>query len=46
MARPLTPAEEARRELSRAVFPFVRDFYAGWLDELGADPHYRVSGRR
>jgi cytosine/adenosine deaminase-related metal-dependent hydrolase len=45
LARPLTPAEQARRDLSRAVFPHVRDFYAGWLDGLGDDPHYRVSGR-
>jgi 5-methylthioadenosine/S-adenosylhomocysteine deaminase len=32
-ARPLTPAEEARRELAHAVFPWVQGFYDGWLDE-------------
>lgn len=44
-ARPLTSAELSRRELSRAVFPFVKRFYDGYLDGLGADPHYRSSGR-
>ena len=32
LARPLTAEEEARRVLSRAVFPHVRAFYDGWLD--------------
>jgi cytosine/adenosine deaminase-related metal-dependent hydrolase len=44
-ARPLTPAEAARRDLARAIFPHVRAFYADWLDGLGDEPHYRPSGR-
>ena len=31
-AAPLTPDEEHRRRLGRAVFPHVRKFYEGWLD--------------
>src|SRR6267142_3655957 len=30
---PLTPDEETRRRLSREVFPVVKRFYDGWLDE-------------
>jgi 5-methylthioadenosine/S-adenosylhomocysteine deaminase len=45
-ARPLTQAEQERRLLSRAVFPHVERFYDGWLEELGDDPFYRMSGRR
>jgi cytosine/adenosine deaminase-related metal-dependent hydrolase len=45
MRRPLTAAEEERRALARAVFPHVRRFYDGYLDGLGDDPFYRVSGR-
>lgn len=45
MARPLTPEEEARRQLARDVFPHVRSFYDGWLEKLGDEPHYRPSGR-
>ncbi|WP_376093621.1 amidohydrolase family protein [Roseomonas sp. CCTCC AB2023176] len=33
LARPLTPEEEARRVFARDVFPHVRAFYDGWLDE-------------
>jgi 5-methylthioadenosine/S-adenosylhomocysteine deaminase len=46
LAQPLTPAEEERRVLARDVFPHVARFYEGWLDGLGDEPHYRVSGRR
>jgi 5-methylthioadenosine/S-adenosylhomocysteine deaminase len=42
---PLQPAEEQRRELSPAVFPYVKQFYAGWLDEGTRDPFYRPSSR-
>ena len=42
---PLTPEEEARRELSRAVFPLVKRFYDGWLDEDARVPFYRPSSR-
>jgi cytosine/adenosine deaminase-related metal-dependent hydrolase len=42
---PLTPEEEARRALSRAVFPAVQRFYEGWLDESARTPFYRPSAR-
>jgi cytosine/adenosine deaminase-related metal-dependent hydrolase len=42
---PLQPAEERRRELSPAVFPYVKQFYEGWLDESARDPFYRPSSR-
>jgi predicted amidohydrolase YtcJ len=42
---PLTPDEEARRDLSRAVFPVVKGFYDGWLDENARSPFYRPSAR-
>ena len=35
---PLTAEEEARRALSRAVFPVVQRFYDGWLDESARTP--------
>jgi cytosine/adenosine deaminase-related metal-dependent hydrolase len=41
----LTPAEEERRRLAKAVFPHVRAFYDGYLAGTGDDPHYRSSGR-
>lgn len=44
-AMPMTPAEQERRALARAVFPYATQFYDGWLDELAADPHYRTSGK-
>jgi hypothetical protein len=43
---PLTPAEEHRQQLAREVFPYVRDFYDGWLDETACEPFYRPSSRR
>lgn len=42
---PLQDAERSRRELSPAVFPYVRHFYEGWLDESSRDPFYRPSSR-
>jgi 5-methylthioadenosine/S-adenosylhomocysteine deaminase len=42
---PLTPEEQGRRRLSREVFPVVRRFYAGWLDEATRVPFYRPSSR-
>jgi 5-methylthioadenosine/S-adenosylhomocysteine deaminase len=42
---PLQPAEERRRALSPAVFPYVKHFYDGWLDEKARDPFYRPSSR-
>jgi 5-methylthioadenosine/S-adenosylhomocysteine deaminase len=43
---PFQPAEERRRELSPAVFPHVKRFYEGWLDEQARDPFYRPSSRQ
>ncbi len=45
LRRPLTPDEEHRRRLGRAVFPHVKRFYAGWLDPGSLDPFYRQSSR-
>ena len=45
LRRPLTPEEEHRRRLSRALFPHVRRFYEGWLDAAAFDPFYRQSSR-
>ena len=43
---PLTAPEERRRRLAREVFPHVRRFYDGWLDEAPRDPFYAPSARR
>lgn len=43
---PLTPEEEHRQHLGRAVFPYVQRFYDGWLDEAAREPFYRPSSRR
>ena len=43
---PLQAAERSRRALSPAVFPHVRRFYEGWLDDSVRDPFYRPSSRR
>ena len=42
---PLTPEEEGRRRLSREVFPVIKRFYDGWLDEDARVPFYRPSSR-
>jgi hypothetical protein len=42
---PLQATEQSRRELSPAVFPYVKGFYEGWLDEGTRDPFYRPSSR-
>ena len=42
---PLQPHELRRRELSRAVFPHVKRFYDGWLDEAARKPFYAPSSR-
>jgi len=42
---PLRPDEEHRRRVARAVFPYVRRFYDGWLDERARDPYYRQNSR-
>ena len=41
----LTPEEKRRRRLSREVFPVMKRFYAGWLDEGTRQPFYRPSSR-
>jgi len=41
----LTPEEKHRRRLSREVFPVMKRFYAGWLDEGTRQPFYRPSSR-
>jgi cytosine/adenosine deaminase-related metal-dependent hydrolase len=41
---PLTPDEVRRRELSRALFPYVRRFYDGWILPAGA-PFYAPNQR-
>jgi hypothetical protein len=43
---PLQPAEQDRRALAPAVFPYVKRFYAGWLEGSTCDPFYRPSARR
>jgi len=45
LAVPPTAEEEARRRLSREVFPVVQRFYDGWLDESARVPFYRPSSR-
>jgi 5-methylthioadenosine/S-adenosylhomocysteine deaminase len=45
MKAPLTPAELDRVTLAKSVFPYVKKFYDGYLDGIGMDPHYRVSGK-
>jgi len=42
---PLTPEEEGRRRLAREIFPVLRRFYDGWLDESARVPFYRPSSR-
>jgi 5-methylthioadenosine/S-adenosylhomocysteine deaminase len=46
LSRPRTQEEEQRRALSRAVFPHVKNFYAGYLDsEAARAPFYAPSSR-
>ncbi len=44
LARPLTPRETRRVELSRALLPHVNRWFANWELELAA-PHYRYNSR-
>src|SRR5262249_35466580 len=41
----LTPEEERRRRLPCEVFPVVKRFYDGWLDDGARQPFYRPSSR-
>lgn len=44
---PLSPGEEAGRELSRRLQPFLRSYYSGWLDdEITASPSSQTRDRR
>ena len=45
MTQPLTPAEEARRQLATDVMPFVRRFYDGYLDGMPREPHTMLNSR-
>ncbi|MGE0718175.1 MAG: amidohydrolase family protein [Alphaproteobacteria bacterium] len=45
LARPRTPEEERRRDLSRRVFPHVKAFYDGYVPDALPEPFYRTSGR-
>jgi hypothetical protein len=42
---PLTPEEQRRQDMARAIFPHVQQFYDGWLDESSHDPFYQASAR-
>ena len=45
LCSPPTEEDNQRRRLSRAIFPYVRQFYTGWLDEKALDPFYRQNSR-
>jgi len=46
LSRPRTPAEVQRRQLSQAVFPHVKQFYADYLNgEPPRQPFYGPSSR-
>jgi cytosine/adenosine deaminase-related metal-dependent hydrolase len=45
MSKPRTPEEIARRELGLAVFPYVKQFYEGYLREAERPPFYAPSSR-
>ncbi len=42
---PLSERERRRRDLMREVFPAVRDFYAGYLDDQRREPFYEMNAR-
>ena len=45
MAQPLSDEERQRIVFARQLMPQVRQFYQGYLEGLGQDPHYRSSAR-
>jgi cytosine/adenosine deaminase-related metal-dependent hydrolase len=45
LRRDLTPEEEERRRLAKAVLPHVRAFYDGYYDPGSYQPFYRPSSR-
>lgn len=42
---PLTPEEQQRRELSRRLFPHIKQFYQDWLKPDHFTPHYCQNSR-
>lgn len=46
LSKPLTAAEEERRQLAAAVFPHVKHVYDGWLRADGPEPFSRYNARR
>ena len=46
LRKPLEASELARQKLGRQIFPHVRQFYAGYLDEQLFEPFYNVNSRR
>jgi len=46
MHGPLAADEIERRQLSKALLPHVRRFYAGYFDPETHLPYYRGSSRR
>ena len=47
LREPLKPHEEKRRDISRRLFPHVKQFYMdeGYLNEVEHEPFYRTSSR-
>jgi cytosine/adenosine deaminase-related metal-dependent hydrolase len=45
LTTPPTAEDEDRKRLSREVFPVVKRFYDGWLDENTRTPYYKPSSR-
>ncbi|MBW4661884.1 MAG: amidohydrolase family protein [Drouetiella hepatica Uher 2000/2452] len=42
---PLTPEEQQRRQLSRRLFPYIKQFYRDWLKSHQFTPHYYQNSR-
>ena len=45
MGQPLDDDEVRRQDLSRAVFPYVKGFYDGYLDDARREPFYQQNTR-
>lgn len=46
LSKALTADEIERRALSKTLLPYVRKFYAGYIDPERAEPFYRPNARR
>jgi 5-methylthioadenosine/S-adenosylhomocysteine deaminase len=46
LQQPLAADEVERRQLSKALLPHVRRFYAGYFDPETHQPYYRASSRQ